>query len=701
MGESIQNFRDLTQRLNDAGRLDAEFGLDDKNKLEAHEPLKPPSGWTKFKAALSHIPLLGRAGSLRRARTEVQSYPIRLGEHQTTSRQLLAGLVQDLRKEYGAEIADLALKDVKSDQLLNGHVVMSVFDKAEKLEKSRQSTNNTNLLMFMEAPLQGPSRLRGEKDMNDLFLEHNLPLGSAGSWQDAVGERAASLITKMVQLQVKDHPDYRRGVVSNADFQEAANRALDLYQEVKGMNLPDEVVNEALDHAITQGSSADGMAEKVRHKLLDHLISSGPLNRRDPESALSVAVKEEAERRDADPLPPEVMKSISNNTSDFLRDRFHRLAEELGTEADVGSVWDALEPALTEKIKQQVAEHYDALEMIQSSDTLSPARKKILLDIAATRRIDTTQVREYEAAAREMEQHATDLKDSLESHDFARVFDALQGIHRAFDQRNGAMMRAGAQMWESKSLSGGETTVQTFEQTIKLAVADMTPEEARKIFEALTSEQGHQALQGILNSSDVMQASVLPVAFYGLADAVGVQSGMSLEDTQSEVSKLGQRLDTSELPAHLVMLTVGADTDARGVVPGSRHEKDISPDFQAQTQELKDGKDLIAHMMKDDIDEETGLSETFLKDLPRATFIFNHRLLAQGGDVDKEEAVRTFKEAFRTEQGIDEAAARAVSLVLNQRSIHPYTLSVERSALGASFGAGDYRLSGGCDLARL
>src|SRR5690606_39661269 len=122
-----------------------------------------------------------------------------------------------------------------------------------------------------------------------------------------------------------------------------------------------------------------------------------------------------------------------------------------------------------------------ALEMIQSSDTLSPARKKILLDIAATRRIDTTQVREYEAAAREMEQHATDLKDSLESHDFARVFDALQGIHRAFDQRNGAMMRAGAQMWESKSLSGGETTVQTFEQTIKLAVADMTPEEARKI----------------------------------------------------------------------------------------------------------------------------------------------------------------------------------------------------------------------------
>jgi len=106
---------------------------------------------------------------------------------------------------------------------------------------------------------------------------------------------------------------------------------------------------------------------------------------------------------------------------------------------------------------------------------------------------------------------------------------------------------------------------------------------------------------------------------------------------------------------------------------------------------LKVGEDMIGHMMKDGIDKDTGLSETFLKDLPRAKFVFNHRLLSQAGNADTEEAVRTFKEAFRTEEGIDEAAARTVSLLFNQRSIHPYAFSATQAALGGDIGSADTR----------
>ena len=59
--------------------------------IELRKPLNPPSAWTGFKAALSNVPLLGQLGSLRQARQEVDSYPVKLGEYQASNRQILAG----------------------------------------------------------------------------------------------------------------------------------------------------------------------------------------------------------------------------------------------------------------------------------------------------------------------------------------------------------------------------------------------------------------------------------------------------------------------------------------------------------------------------------------------------------------------------------------------------------------------------------
>src|SRR5690606_29176643 len=108
-----------------------------------------------------------------RARADVTEYRL-YKKHVITSRQLLAGFVQALRKEYGAEFADLALKEVnvKRDQPFTGHLAKTAFDNIDKLEKARQSTNNTNVLKFMEPPAREAAHVPGQKgptNMNDAF----------------------------------------------------------------------------------------------------------------------------------------------------------------------------------------------------------------------------------------------------------------------------------------------------------------------------------------------------------------------------------------------------------------------------------------------------------------------------------------------------------------------------------------------------
>ncbi len=121
-----------------AGVEQKPLGLGGEGKLGVREPINAPTGWTKFKAALSHVPLLGKIGSLRQARAEVESYPVRLQQFQVESRQIMTGFVQSLRAEYGEGVATTAMQDVDQTGTtpLTGRSVRTILANAEQAKKN-------------------------------------------------------------------------------------------------------------------------------------------------------------------------------------------------------------------------------------------------------------------------------------------------------------------------------------------------------------------------------------------------------------------------------------------------------------------------------------------------------------------------------------------------------------------------------------
>ena len=665
----------LNQRLIQPGvNLDQVLGQGANGSIKLTEPLNPPSNWTKFKAALSNVPLLGQLGSLQQARAERDSYPVRLGQYQAGNRQILAGLASDMRAKYGDHIANMAMRDLNhaDGAPLTGRAVSALLQGADKAQASYRSWNNQLVTRFLENGLTGGGRGRGETDMIGICLERGMKLDGQNTWQGMVSPNAARFLEHQVREHCKALPEYAQGHLGNEQIAQAAEKALDVYDELlsaPGMTPAklDEYLAGVPGSKFKEGGQA--VANAVREQIIMGSIE-GPMNRRDPESMLCSVAREVTGRLGRPDLPDAVLKSISGNMVEGLRYRATGLHKELGCGSDAQSIVQALRPRLEEQVRRAVEEHCEALRLIDASPTLSDDAKAGLREIANTRRIDPVQVQAYQDVAQAM----GGVGDGLRQSNPGACVESLKQALSAFENGLERMKMHGHGMWESNSLSGGDFTYDMLDQMARVAAQSQTQAEAEALLALLTGPEGAQMVAALALSGDMKLSMQCPMLYHALVEAVAVQAGRSAETARGIVDSLGDtpKPTLDQLPAQLARIVVGSEPeiDGRGVVDGSRNGKLVSREFDprqvidSQRQEISDW------VQRDAPGSRPWLSKTMEVDVGRAVyFMQGERIGDTGGAAGP--TLERFRASFP--EGPDgDAMALAVSRCANQIGINTF-----------------------------
>lgn len=662
------------------------------------EPLNPPGAWTKFKAALSSLPVLGHMGSLQRARQEVDSYPVRLAQYEVSNRQILAGFVQDLRQNFGERVANMAMRNVEvtDGAPLSQRMVKTAIDSAEQAQKQQRAMNNMQITRFLENPLQGGARLPGEVDMNALYLERNMPLNGQPSWQQALSTHGAKFVGQLSEGLCRSLPDHSRQALTNEQIATAANQALDTYQSL--LATPD-MTPARLEGILMQANekSASGykvVLERARELVITDRLDT-QIDRKNAGSllnrialAVQTTMKEDI---DALELPPPglnlapVLKSIANGISETVSFGMRGLARELGCSDDTPSLARALDAVVPTKIEAAVREHIQALRMIQLSETLTEGQKSELMAIANTRRIDPVQVQKYEAIAAAVSRATTALQSYAQGGaDPQTVLGQLEHALGRFETDLGSMKQFGATLWEQGSLSGGDMTTVLMQQFTDVAARNMGPEEARALLPLLMSPEVGTLAQVMQESSDLRTAGQLPIVLMSLLISVAQRAGKTPEEAETQVKALfhqpegGLELGHMRPSLALMLLTDPERTDDRGVARGSPNAGLVAQDFDARQIFTDHRQNIQDYVNSDGVDGNSGLPKTTIKDMGRVAFNLNNQRIGAPRQPGHE-VLERFQSAFASAP-----MARGVARCMNQLGINMFVELSNSSAYGES-----------------
>ena len=438
--------------------------------LELRKPLKElPGRWTRFKAVLSSVPLLGQHDSLQRARQYVTEYPTRV--RVITNRQILDDFRKELISRYGADVATIALDkagiDIKNAHaFLTAHKVAVAFNEAEHLQAMRAESNITITKVFAGTtnPFEG------------------------------MPEQATHFLKAVTTGICRQLPAYDQGKLSEHQVAGAATEAIAFYDELRAApGMDQEQKLEDILRSATQNATPDHrrLIENAREFVIADRLEvvldwhvGGDLHRMAADVAAGLG---------SDPPSQDVLKSISRSVVENLKFAASGLAEKFGCAPHPSAILEKLEPQLGEKMKTAISEHLKALEMIRNADSLNDPQKDLLLQIGSKRRIDPVQVRQYERIAGQM----GTVIDTLNPQSLDKPLNGdllFQHIHEAIQAyENGVVAmkeHGGEEMWEAGSLSGGDMTNTLRDQFLELAVKER----------GLT---GDQALLDRLTSNDV------------------------------------------------------------------------------------------------------------------------------------------------------------------------------------------------------
>ena len=562
---NISQYANAAQQLMEANRTGEMFVQREGGGVRVETPANPPSKWTQFKAALSGLPLLGQLGSLRQARAEVSAYPVKVAEQQVSSRRFLDGFAQDLRAAFGSDIADMSLRDVDrtGGTPLTARTVSTVLQNAERAQQRMQFQNNMAITRFLENPLLGGAHLPGETDMNGVFLDRNMPLNGASSWQEAIGEAPAKFVTAFVTAQCRALPEHAQVQLGNARMVASANEAFAIYQELKALpGMTEERLGGILARA-AQRDSATEMRDRAREFAVVGDVEK-KLDRKNPDSMLSRTAAAVAQRNGLASIPDAVLKCIERNVTEFLGNCVAAMPDQFGCAEDTASIMAALAPRLEAAITQALEAHCAALQAIGDSTVLDPAQKDMLRELAATRRLDTVQVTRYEQLATAMAEGSQGIADDLAGGHFGSAIDTLRTLLSGFEDGVEAMKIEGSTFWESGSLASGDMTMELMRQFCTLAATGASQDQAQALLGVLAGDQGHQLMQGLMMSSDMQLAGQLPLVLTHLVEALAVRAGQSPDDAQKTALGLSrQAIPEGRLPAALKaeVLTVRGTVD--------------------------------------------------------------------------------------------------------------------------------------------
>ncbi|MCX5769443.1 MAG: hypothetical protein NTZ09_04105 [Candidatus Hydrogenedentes bacterium] len=684
MGQRIGDYKSTLNQMQQAGVEQKPLGPDAQGKIGLREPLKAPTGWTKFKAALSHVPLLGKLGSLRQARAEVAGYPVRLQQYQVESRQIMAGFMQSLRAEFGEHVATMATHDLDQtgNMPLTGRSVRTILVGAEQAKKNMQSANQMSLTRFLESPIQGGVRLPGEKDMVGLLFDRgfHMPEG-ATSWKDFLGEKAGNWAQNYINKRLQEHPGYATGRISNADIAKIANEALDLVTETKAQGLSQQQLDAVFEAANKPDCDSKELTRQLREFGVRDAFIAPQLDRKNPQSMLRQTAQAVAKEMGLPNIPDAVLKSIENNVKERVCFSFAALPDQLKCGQDSASIKQALAPVLKSKVETLLREHGQALAMIEKSTVLSDAQKAALRNVAAQRRIDPTQVRTYEQFATQLKSGLGPFKTAITTQNARAFCQALQSLKTSFEDGLTEMQRHGDVNWESGSLKGGEKTTELMGEMVEVALADLKPEERQQLFAQMTSDESRSILTGLRQAQDLNLAAHLPLVYAVILDTVGITAGMSRQDIDAGMKLISQDVPHEKTSPSALLLAAGTEKESRCVEPTSRHRQMVAKDFSGdkfRAQHAAEWQQFVTESSTD----ETGLATAFNGDLGRARFYLNGNLISEPGNKDKQTSRTAFLQAFTNKDGVvDMKLAKAVSCCFNQRGVNNPMVAMMQAGL--------------------
>jgi len=664
------------------------LGQTEKGRIVLREPLEAPSGWTKFKAALSNVPLLGRIGSLQEARRTVADYPLKLENYQISNRQILSGFTRDLQARFGEHVADMAMRELRplDGAPLSQRTVATILGNAERTEKHFKSQTNIAVTRFLESPLAGGQRLPNETDMNGVFLDMGFELHRGGSWSEALGPGASKLVESLVRLSIRENPDYGKGTIDNRTIGFAARDALRFLAELKEeMSLAPDMTDERMDQILSKVGERDSEAE-VRSRIREEVIV-GRLERHldttNPESMLGKIVADLVEELESAAPNQAVLKSIRNSIIEKLSYVIDAMPKQFGCDPDLGSICKALDDQLPGYVRTGIAEHMRALMWLSGpGETITEPQSDLLLHVAENRRIDSVQVQQYQTIGNSILSALNKVSAYTEGVPPQEVFRGFREVLTSFEDGVGKMREHGNEaMWDAGSLSSGDMTNQLLLEMSRFAAARLTPEEAGDLLLRLTGDEAKGLVRGMMMSADMTVAGSMPLIFTIMVQAVAERSGQIPEVALNTSTSLtsGVKIGLSNLRSDLAIAILNSapeEIDDRGVLSGSPNGRLVQKDFRAESLKDKVGGIVVDSVTTLATSEGSWLPKQTLVDLNRADYRVNGVVIE--GDTT-ETRLKNFTEAFET---TDPQMARAIGRCMNQEALNTLVSTGNSTAFG-------------------
>jgi hypothetical protein len=142
----------------------------DEGRVRIVVPTSPnavPSAWTRFKAALSNLPLFNRSAALRAARLEVDEVP--LAQHQAAEIVLRNGILDAIRQELGDAAADMATSDMDAKPLTKRTVQCVLGNAVDKAKKAKKAAEAAEELRLRQATLRRTHSPEARRDEGEIL----------------------------------------------------------------------------------------------------------------------------------------------------------------------------------------------------------------------------------------------------------------------------------------------------------------------------------------------------------------------------------------------------------------------------------------------------------------------------------------------------------------------------------------------------
>jgi len=544
--------------------------LGDNGRLELREPRgTPPGRWTRFKAALINVPLLGRLQTIQVAGDEV-----RIARLQAEFRDDFHHALAD---RYGRDVADRAFAGKSAGSArkpLTARRIEKIMRKVRNEGEASEAGNSRAVEGairglpagrgrgaaadcvrlwasatpgYFERPLQEnevQAACQGAGPVLEELERHGVNPGVLRAALDAFAndllstpdpEQRTALAVRYVGAVTRAcHEACNRATIEHSFPEELASSSSSprgpyirpddlplvalLCAHALGPNtplLPDEAAAQAwhdladvrgtLRRELPQasGERIDAVLTKVskgfpaltKETLLasarkEFLLSEmeREFSFHDKQSMFWNAVLEAgaahqmAKRQTGSPFDANLTALLTALAKDVLNDLDYR-AQHIQGDPSLSAVLPQTRQQLIDHVKQATKEHLEALDKIQSSTTLNAGQKQILRNYVSPfadtdasesvrpQRLDTVQLRQYEAIADTIADRLPRMQQAIQNGEPAVLHDCTAEIVSAFRDGYGKILTHAETMWLSRSFDGTDSEQRVFELCVNLALA--------------------------------------------------------------------------------------------------------------------------------------------------------------------------------------------------------------------------------------